>query len=63
MIEAIEKAKTGLVQAEYCRCGQLVTFKPANGGMSLDVLHPQPPCAEFAQLVAKLVELADGQRL
>jgi hypothetical protein len=63
MMEAIEKAKAGLVAAEYCRCGKLVTFKPAQGGLSLDVLHPQPPCAEFAEFVDKLVELADGQRL
>lgn len=63
MMEAIEKAKLGLVQAEYCRCGKLVKFQPVNGGMSLDVLHPQPPCSEFAELVGKLVDLADGQRL
>jgi hypothetical protein len=64
MLEAIEKAKAARgVGLERCRCGKWVTIKPAVGGLSLDVLHPQPPCHEFKMFVQKLIELADGQQL
>lgn len=65
MLEAIAKAQAapGIITGEHCRCGAFVTFKPALGGHSLDMLHPEPPCHEFRMLCEKLCELADAQPL
>lgn len=62
MIEALEKAKAapGLIRGEACRCGKFVTFKPALGGHSLDMLHPEPTCHEFRAFAQALCELADA---
>lgn len=35
-------------------CCEVVTFKVCNGGMSVDVLHPEPPCAPFREFVERL---------
>lgn len=65
VLEALEKAKAapGLIAGELCRCGAFITFKPALGGHSIDMLHPQPPCHEFRAFCEKLVELADATPL
>jgi len=58
MLEALEKAKAapGIITGELCRCGKFVTFKPALGGHSIDMLHPQPACHEFRALCDALVQ-------
>lgn len=58
MLEAVEKAKAapGLIRGEVCRCGRFVTFKPALGGHSLDMQHPEPVCHEFRAFCDALVQ-------
>jgi len=65
LLDALAKAQAapGLITGEHCRCGQFVTFKPALGGHSIDMLHPQPPCHEFRAFCDALIVHADAQQL
>ena len=38
-------------------CGAVITFQMSNGGLTVEVLHPQPPCSKFRAFVERLLSL------
>lgn len=37
-------------------CGATITYTESNGGRTMDVTHPQPPCERFRAFCERLLE-------